>query len=118
MAADRRKLYRGPNPSPNPSLCRHDPPACGGGALAEANRHGAHVNAQASPLVMVAAGGTGRHLSPADALSAALSKRGIATALATDNRAAKYADYFSSMHVVPSATLRGRDPVSLVRTGA
>jgi UDP-N-acetylglucosamine--N-acetylmuramyl-(pentapeptide) pyrophosphoryl-undecaprenol N-acetylglucosamine transferase len=66
---------------------------------------------------MVAAGGTGGHLFPAEALSAALSKRGIATALATDNRAAKYADYFSSMHVVPSATVRGRDPISLARTG-
>jgi UDP-N-acetylglucosamine--N-acetylmuramyl-(pentapeptide) pyrophosphoryl-undecaprenol N-acetylglucosamine transferase len=72
----------------------------------------------ATPLVMVAAGGTGGHLFPAEALSAALSKRGIATALATDNRAAKYADYFSSMHVVPSATFRGRDPFSLLRTGA
>jgi UDP-N-acetylglucosamine--N-acetylmuramyl-(pentapeptide) pyrophosphoryl-undecaprenol N-acetylglucosamine transferase len=69
------------------------------------------------PLVMVAAGGTGGHLFPAEALSAALSKRGIATALATDNRAAKYADYFSSMHVVPSATFRGRDPISIARTG-
>jgi UDP-N-acetylglucosamine--N-acetylmuramyl-(pentapeptide) pyrophosphoryl-undecaprenol N-acetylglucosamine transferase len=67
---------------------------------------------------MVAAGGTGGHLFPAEALSAALHKRGIATALATDNRAAKYADYFNSMHVVPSATLRGRDPISLARTGA
>ena len=44
---------------------------------------------------MVAAGGTGGHLFPAEALSAALSRRGIATALATDNRAAKYADYFT-----------------------
>ena len=42
-------------------------------------------------LIMVAAGGTGGHLFPAEALSAALSRRGIATALATDNRAAKYA---------------------------
>jgi UDP-N-acetylglucosamine--N-acetylmuramyl-(pentapeptide) pyrophosphoryl-undecaprenol N-acetylglucosamine transferase len=72
---------------------------------------------QAKPLIMVAAGGTGGHLFPAEALSAALGKRGIATALATDNRAAKYADYFSSMHVVPSATFRGRDPISLARTG-
>ena len=59
-------------------------------------------------LIMVAAGGTGGHLFPAEALSAALSRRGIATALATDNRAAKYADYFTSMHVVPSATWRVR----------
>ena len=68
-------------------------------------------------LIMVAAGGTGGHLFPAEALSAALSRRGIATALATDNRAAKYADYFTSMHVVPSATWRGRDPISIARTG-
>lgn len=71
----------------------------------------------AKMLVMVAAGGTGGHLFPAEALSAALSKRGIATALATDNRAAKFGDHFKALHVVPSATVRGRDPISLMRTG-
>jgi UDP-N-acetylglucosamine--N-acetylmuramyl-(pentapeptide) pyrophosphoryl-undecaprenol N-acetylglucosamine transferase len=71
----------------------------------------------AAPLVMVAAGGTGGHLFPAEALSAALGKRGIQTALATDTRAAKYGEYFTALHVVPSATIRGRDPISLARTG-
>jgi UDP-N-acetylglucosamine--N-acetylmuramyl-(pentapeptide) pyrophosphoryl-undecaprenol N-acetylglucosamine transferase len=69
------------------------------------------------PQVMVAAGGTGGHLFPAEALASALAKRGVATALATDNRAAKYGDAFAAMHVVRSATLRGRDPLSLARTG-
>ena len=72
----------------------------------------------AKPLVMVAAGGTGGHLFPAEALSAALSQRGIATVLATDNRAAKFGEHFKSLYVVPSATVRGRDPISLMRTGA
>ncbi|MFN3351559.1 glycosyltransferase, partial [Pseudorhodoplanes sp.] len=70
----------------------------------------------ASPLVMVAAGGTGGHLFPAEALSAALARRGIPTVLATDSRAAKYNEHFTAMHVVPSDTLRGRDPVSVIRT--
>jgi len=71
-----------------------------------------------SPLVMVAAGGTGGHLFPAESLSAALARRGIATMLATDNRAAKYSEHFKSMVVVPSETFRGRDPISIARTGA
>lgn len=66
---------------------------------------------------MVAAGGTGGHLFPAESLSAALAKRGIATALATDNRAAKYSEHFKSMYVVPSETFRGRDPISILRAG-
>jgi UDP-N-acetylglucosamine--N-acetylmuramyl-(pentapeptide) pyrophosphoryl-undecaprenol N-acetylglucosamine transferase len=70
-----------------------------------------------APLVMVAAGGTGGHLFPAESLSAALAKRGIATALATDNRAAKYSEHFKSMYVVPSETFRGRDPISIIRAG-
>lgn len=74
--------------------------------------------APAAPQVMVAAGGTGGHLFPAEALSAALGRRGIATALATDNRAARFGEHFAAMHVVPSATFRGRDPLSLARTGA
>ena len=69
-------------------------------------------------LVMVAAGGTGGHLFPAESLSAALAKRGIATVLATDNRAAKFGDHFKSLYVVPSATFRGRDPISILRTGS
>jgi len=71
------------------------------------------------PLILLAAGGTGGHLFPAEALSAALQRRGAAVALATDSRAAKFGGHFSAdvVHTIPSATLRGRDPVSLAKTG-
>jgi UDP-N-acetylglucosamine--N-acetylmuramyl-(pentapeptide) pyrophosphoryl-undecaprenol N-acetylglucosamine transferase len=71
------------------------------------------------PLILLAAGGTGGHLFPAEALSAALQRRGAAVALATDSRAAKFGGHFpaETVHVIPSATLRGRDPVSLTKTG-
>lgn len=70
-----------------------------------------------TPLVLLAAGGTGGHLFPAEALSAALARKNVSVALATDARAEKFSDRFSQVHVIPSATLRGRDPVSLARTG-
>jgi UDP-N-acetylglucosamine--N-acetylmuramyl-(pentapeptide) pyrophosphoryl-undecaprenol N-acetylglucosamine transferase len=68
--------------------------------------------------VLVAAGGTGGHLFPAEALAAALRQRGIAVELVTDERAAKHAGAFAAeaIHVIPSATVRGRDPISLLRT--
>jgi UDP-N-acetylglucosamine--N-acetylmuramyl-(pentapeptide) pyrophosphoryl-undecaprenol N-acetylglucosamine transferase len=70
--------------------------------------------------VLVAAGGTGGHLFPAEALAAALAKRNVAVGLLTDARAAKHAGAFppDAIHVIPSATIRGRDPLSLARTGA
>ena len=68
--------------------------------------------------VLVAAGGTGGHLFPAEALAAALSRRGITVHLATDGRAARYGGAFSaqSVHVVSSATLRGRNPIAVAQT--
>ena len=69
-----------------------------------------------APLVLLAAGGTGGHLFPAEALAIALDKRGIAVELATDHRAAHYKFPARAMHIIPSATLRGRDPISLART--
>ena len=72
--------------------------------------------ASGAPLVLLAAGGTGGHLFPAEALAIALDKHGIAVELATDHRAAHYKFPARAMHIIPSATLRGRDPISLART--
>ena len=74
--------------------------------------------ASAKPLVLVAAGGTGGHLFPAEALSVALARRGFVIDLVTDTRAARYGSAFPArvIHMIPSATLRGRDPISLLRT--
>ena len=68
--------------------------------------------------VLVAAGGTGGHLFPAEALAAALIQRGIPVHLATDRRAARYGGAFvdESVHVIASATLRARNPVALAQT--
>jgi UDP-N-acetylglucosamine--N-acetylmuramyl-(pentapeptide) pyrophosphoryl-undecaprenol N-acetylglucosamine transferase len=72
-----------------------------------------------SPLILLAAGGTGGHLFPAEALGVELIRRGFRVRLATDARALRYSGLFSrdTIDVVPSATVRGRDPWSLAHTG-
>jgi UDP-N-acetylglucosamine--N-acetylmuramyl-(pentapeptide) pyrophosphoryl-undecaprenol N-acetylglucosamine transferase len=74
----------------------------------------------ARALVLIAAGGTGGHLFPAEALAVALKKRNIAVELATDERVASYSGTFPAdkTHIIPSETLRGRDPFSYVKTAA
>jgi UDP-N-acetylglucosamine--N-acetylmuramyl-(pentapeptide) pyrophosphoryl-undecaprenol N-acetylglucosamine transferase len=71
------------------------------------------------PLIMLAAGGTGGHLFPAEALGVALMKRGVRVRLMTDSRALRYGGMFTRdmMDVVPSETVRGRTPLALARTG-
>src|ERR1700688_5071112 len=73
-----------------------------------------------SPLILLAAGGTGGHLFPAEALGVELLRRGFRVRLATDARALRYSGLFSgeTIDVVPSATVRGRNPWSLAHTGA
>jgi UDP-N-acetylglucosamine--N-acetylmuramyl-(pentapeptide) pyrophosphoryl-undecaprenol N-acetylglucosamine transferase len=70
------------------------------------------------PLILLAAGGTGGHLFPAEALGVELIRRGLRVRLATDARALRYSGLFTpeNIDVVPSETVRGRDPLSLART--
>ena len=69
--------------------------------------------------VLLAAGGTGGHLFPAEALAAALTRHGFMVHLATDRRAARYGEAFAdeAVHVIASATLRARNPIAMARTG-
>ena len=78
------------------------------------------MSPQQGALVLLAAGGTGGHLFPAEALSVALARRGLRVQLATDERATRYGATFpaEAIHVIPSETVRGRNPVALARTGA
>jgi UDP-N-acetylglucosamine--N-acetylmuramyl-(pentapeptide) pyrophosphoryl-undecaprenol N-acetylglucosamine transferase len=71
-----------------------------------------------APLILLAAGGTGGHLFPAEALGVALMKRGLRVRLVTDARALRYSGLFSpdTIDVVPSETVRSRAPWSLART--
>jgi len=72
-----------------------------------------------APLILLAAGGTGGHLFPAEALGVELMKRGLRVRLVTDSRAVRYSGLFSKdmIDVVASETVRGRSPLQLARTG-
>ena len=69
------------------------------------------------PLILLAAGGTGGHLFPAEALGVVLMQRGLRVRLVTDSRAIQYSGLFSDgmFDVVPSETLRGNSPIALAR---
>src|ERR1700684_3650760 len=72
-----------------------------------------------APLILLAAGGTGGHLFPAEALGVELIRRGLRVRLVTDSRALRYSGLFSkdTIDVVPSETVRGRTPWALAYTG-
>ncbi|MCK9920089.1 undecaprenyldiphospho-muramoylpentapeptide beta-N-acetylglucosaminyltransferase [Microbacteriaceae bacterium K1510] len=69
-----------------------------------------------SKLILLCAGGTGGHLFPAESLASALQKRGATIDLATDHRTAQFKFPARDVHLIPSATVRGKDPLSLART--
>ena len=70
-----------------------------------------------TPLVLVAAGGTGGHLFPAEALATALQARGVRVALATDERVGALSQSFPAEEVIaiPSATPSGRSPLQMAQ---
>ena len=68
--------------------------------------------------ILLAAGGTGGHLFPAEALACVLIARGYDVDLVTDARASQYGGMFDAahLHIVPSETLRSKSPLALART--
>jgi UDP-N-acetylglucosamine--N-acetylmuramyl-(pentapeptide) pyrophosphoryl-undecaprenol N-acetylglucosamine transferase len=72
-----------------------------------------------SRLAVVAAGGTGGHLFPAQALAEALIARGWRVVLATDTRGATYAGAFPAEEriALSAATFRQGDPLDMARAG-
>ncbi|MBW8734822.1 MAG: undecaprenyldiphospho-muramoylpentapeptide beta-N-acetylglucosaminyltransferase [Asticcacaulis sp.] len=69
------------------------------------------------PLAVVAAGGTGGHMFPAEALARELIARGWQVVLASDARGAAYAEHFPAIErlSLEAATFKAGDPVGMVR---
>ena len=69
-------------------------------------------------IILLAAGGTGGHLFPAEALAHELKARGYSVHLVTDSRAERFAGKFPAdeIHVVPSATIGSKNPVSVAKS--
>lgn len=68
---------------------------------------------------VLAAGGTGGHLFPAEALAHELQARGHMVHLATDDRAGRFAGTFpaDAVHAFPAATFGSKNPLAMARSG-
>ncbi len=69
------------------------------------------------PRILLAAGGTGGHLFPAEALAVELVKNGIEIHLATDARGMAYGGAFpaTERHAIRAATPSGKSPLALAK---
>lgn len=67
-------------------------------------------------VILLAAGGTGGHLFPAEALAHELNERGWKVHLATDDRAERFAGHFpaAAIHPIQSATMGSKNPIALL----
>ncbi|ACT58095.1 undecaprenyldiphospho-muramoylpentapeptide beta-N-acetylglucosaminyltransferase [Hirschia baltica] len=70
----------------------------------------------ASPLVIIAAGGTGGHMFPAQAFATEMVKRGWRVGLVTDDRGMKYVENFPAEWIeqVKAATIGSKRPDKLI----
>jgi len=70
-----------------------------------------------SRVCVVAAGGTGGHMFPAEALSRALAASGWRIVLATDHRGEQYAQAFPAEERLALDAATGRGPIGMARAG-
>ncbi|MBF0665635.1 MAG: undecaprenyldiphospho-muramoylpentapeptide beta-N-acetylglucosaminyltransferase [Brevundimonas sp.] len=70
-----------------------------------------------SRVCVVAAGGTGGHMFPAEALARELSSRGWRIVLATDHRGEQYAHAFPAEERIALDAATGRGPIGMARAG-
>ena len=68
-------------------------------------------------VCVVAAGGTGGHMFPAEALAREMAARGWRVVLATDRRGEQYAQAFPAEARLALDAATGRGPIGLLKAG-